>query len=233
MRGKVICISGIDTDIGKTVATGLMAKTLLLEGYSVITQKIAQTGCTGIAEDILAHRRLMGLKLFPEDKDGTTCPFVFSKACSPHLAAALEHTVIDTKMITRITQSLREKYDYVLLEGAGGLMVPLKRETTFLDYVEEQGYSLILVSSPRLGSINHTLSALELAQNRGIEIKGIVYNCHNVSDQTICADTRELFCRFLQKYAFPSVVVDLLTEKHYFKSETSFECLGLFGKGMS
>ncbi len=64
--GIVTCISGIDTDIGKTIATGLMAKTLLQSGYSVITQKIVQTGCNGIAEDIIAHRELMGIKLQPE-----------------------------------------------------------------------------------------------------------------------------------------------------------------------
>lgn len=84
--GSVICISGIDTDIGKTVATGLMAKALLLRGYSVITQKVAQTGCTGISEDIQEHRKLMGVELLSEDQDGLTCPYVFSKACSPVLS---------------------------------------------------------------------------------------------------------------------------------------------------
>ncbi|HID01809.1 MAG TPA: dethiobiotin synthase, partial [Desulfobacterales bacterium] len=70
----VTCISGIDTNIGKTIATGLMARTLLEQGYSVITQKVVQTGCKGIAEDILQHRKLMRVELFPEDKDGMTCP---------------------------------------------------------------------------------------------------------------------------------------------------------------
>ncbi|MCK5071639.1 MAG: dethiobiotin synthase, partial [Desulfocapsa sp.] len=91
----VICISGIDTDIGKTIATGLLAKALLSQGYSVITQKVAQTGCTGISEDILKHRELMDTGLYPEDTNGLTCPYVFSKPCSPHLAAELSQTQID------------------------------------------------------------------------------------------------------------------------------------------
>ena len=229
--GDVTCVTGIDTDIGKTIATGLMAKALLTRGYSVITQKVVQTGCTGIAEDILEHRRLMGVELFPEDQDGTTCPFVFSKACSPHLAAELEQTHIDPETITQATQTLRGKYDYVLLEGAGGLMVPLNREITLLDYIEAQGYPLILVSTPRLGSINHTLSALELAKNRGIAIKGIIYNCHNSCDNTICADSREVFKSSLEKYGFPSVLIDMALEDDYHKGNTIFECLQLFETG--
>ena len=58
--GKVTCVSGIDTDIGKTIVTGLLAKLLGQNGHSVITQKIVQTGCSGIAEDIITHRKLMG-----------------------------------------------------------------------------------------------------------------------------------------------------------------------------
>jgi len=224
----VTCISGIDTDIGKTIATGLMAKALLLRGDSVITQKVAQTGCTGISEDIQEHRKLMGVELFPEDQNGLTCPYVFSKACSPHLAAELEQTQIDTDKITLATQTLAEKYDHVLLEGAGGFMVPLTREMTFLDYIQEQGYPLILVSSPRLGSINHTLSALELAKSRGIEIKGIVYNCYDSCDKTICADSRKVFVSFLQKYGFPSVVVDMTFAANHLQTDTNFDCLQLF-----
>jgi dethiobiotin synthetase len=224
----VTCISGIDTDIGKTIATGLMAKALLIRGYSVITQKVTQTGCTGISEDIQEHRKLMGVELFQEDHNGLTCPYVFSKACSPHLAAELEQTQIDPDNITLATQALAEKYDHVLLEGAGGFMVPLTREMTFLDYIQERGYPLILVSSPRLGSINHTLAALELAKSRGVEIKGIVYNCYDSCDKIICADSRKVFVSSLQKYGFPSVVVDMTCAANHLQTDTKFDCLQLF-----
>ncbi len=224
----VTCISGIDTDIGKTVATGLMAKALLSQGYSVITQKIAQTGCTGIAEDIQKHRELMGTDLYPEDISGLTCPYVFSKPCSPHLAAELAQTHIDLDKITRATRSLAENYEYVLLEGAGGLMVPLTRNITFLDYLQEQKYPLILVSSPRLGSINHTLSALELAKGRGITVKGIVYNCYGSCDTTICNDSRKIFFSALQQYGFSQTVVDMNSLESYQKTNKIFDCLQLF-----
>ncbi|MEA3469522.1 MAG: dethiobiotin synthase [Thermodesulfobacteriota bacterium] len=224
----VFCISGIDTDIGKTVATGLMARTLLSQGYSTITQKVVQTGCSGIADDIIYHRKLMGIELLPEDLNGLTCPYVFKKPCSPHLAAELEQETINPEEITRATKSLSARYDYVLLEGAGGLLVPLTREMTFIDYLQQQGYPLILVSSPRLGSINHTLSALELAQGRGIEVKGIVYNCHVGCDDEIRRDSRKLFAGYLQKYGFSPVVVDLESEDTYFEQGKQFDCMHLF-----
>jgi len=207
--GTVTCISGIDTDIGKTIVTGLLAKSLHLSGHSVITQKLVQTGCQGIAEDIVKHRKIMGIGLLPEDENGLTCPYVFPKACSPHLAAELANQSIDIHHINSATEELAADYEHVLLEGAGGLLVPLTRETTFLDYLEQQGYPLILVSSPRLGSINHTLSALELAKNRGIFVNGLVYNCYDATDTEIREDSRKVFLSALAKHGFPAKIVDL------------------------
>ncbi len=226
--GQVTCISGIDTDIGKTVATGLMAKALLARGERVITQKLVQTGCSGIAEDILRHRELMGVELFAEDKNGTTCPHVFAKPCSPHLAAKLEGKSIALEEIEKSTALLAKRFDHVLLEGAGGLLVPITPEMTFLDYLEKQGYPLILVSSPRLGSINHTLAAMELAQGRGIEVKGIIYNCAFSSDPEIKRDSRDVFFRYLRKYGFPPCVVDMETAEAYSEQGKEFPCLQLF-----
>ncbi len=211
----VTCISGIDTDIGKTVATGLMAKALQEQGHSVITQKMVQTGCTGIAEDIQQHRAIMGIDLLAEDVSGLTCPYVFSKPCSPHLAAELEKTEIDPDVISSATAQLNERFDHVLLEGAGGLLAPLTREMTFLDYVQKQDYPLIIVTSPKLGSINHTLSALELAKWRGITVKGIVYNCYEIDDEEIYRDSRTVFIDYLQKNRFTPLLIQLDSVAQY------------------
>ncbi|RUM46504.1 MAG: dethiobiotin synthase [Desulfocapsa sp.] len=207
--GKVTCVSGIDTDIGKTVVTGLLGKALRQSGFSVITQKITQTGCSGVAEDVRTHRKIMEMDLQPEDNNGLTCPYVFEKACSPHLAAKLAGQRIDPMQICAATATLTAAYDHVLLEGVGGLLVPLGTGYTFLDYLQEQGYPLILVSSPSLGSINHTLSAMELSKNRGIYVNGIVYNCFDSSDTVIREDSRKVFLEALTHYGFPETIVDL------------------------
>ena len=80
-----LCICGIDTNIGKSVVTGLMARFLHEQGHKVITQKPVQTGCDGQSEDILTHRRLMETGWLEEDEQRLTCPYNFSFPGSPPL----------------------------------------------------------------------------------------------------------------------------------------------------
>ncbi|HBO38765.1 MAG TPA: dethiobiotin synthase [Pasteurellaceae bacterium] len=209
MKGNVIFISGIDTDIGKTVATGVYAKKLMAQGFSVITQKMIQTGCHGMAEDILTHRRIQGISLSEEDKLGITCPYVFAYPCSPHLAAKLENREIDPQVIQKSTLLLAEKYDYVLLEGAGGIFVPYNQMETTLDYVQQQNYPLILVTSGKLGSINHTLLSLEVCKQRGIIVQTVIYNQYPENDAIISDETK----RYLQRYLtrnFPQTKFEIM-----------------------
>jgi dethiobiotin synthetase len=226
-QGRVFCISGIDTDIGKTIVTGLLAGYLVRQGLRTITQKIVQTGCTGISQDILRHRQIMGSGILDEDRQGLTCPYVFATPCSPHLAARLAGQVIDCALLGRATDSLRDRYDVVLLEGAGGLHVPLTDDVTVLDYIGEKGYPVILVTSPRLGSINHTVTALELLHNRGIEVRGLVYNRFQGHDPRITADSAEVFMRFLVRFGFPGCLVHLdpLPDPPEDNDNTDFSCL--------
>ncbi|OOF59384.1 dethiobiotin synthase [Rodentibacter myodis] len=205
--GKVIFISGIDTDVGKTIATGILAKQLMLQGFSVITQKMIQTGCRKIAEDLLVHRKIQGIALTEDDLNGTTCPYLFEYPCSPHLAAKREAYVIDTKKIEKSTALLAEKYDYVLLEGAGGLMVPYNEYDTSLDYIQAQGYPLMLVTSGKLGSINHTLLSLEACKTRNICVLRVLYNLYPEYDPIISEDTRRYLENYLARY-FPQTLFE-------------------------
>ncbi|MEI6848257.1 MAG: dethiobiotin synthase [Chlorobiaceae bacterium] len=212
MKGTVVAISGTDTSIGKTYVTGLLAKKLLQQGKNVITQKIVQTGCEGLAEDVLEHRRLMSIDVQMVDQEGLTCPYVFRYPASPHLSASLEHKEVDTLQIRRKTFILQKNYDVVLLEGVGGLLVPLSRDLLFADYIRDAGYSLILVTSPRLGSINHTLLSLEACRKRGIIIRGVIYNCFQNTDKLITDDTRKYISHYLNKEGFLIPVINLHEE---------------------
>lgn len=204
---NVLFISGIDTNVGKTVATGLIAKALAKAGKKVITQKMIQTGCENVSEDIEAHRRIQEIPFTEEDRQGLTCPYIFSYPCSPHMAAEKDGRNIDPRTITHATRQLREKYEYVLLEGAGGLMVPNDKESLAIDYVKEQGYPLILVTSGKLGSINHTLLSLYACERYGIEVKAIVYNQYPSIDPLIEANTLDYL-----KARFPDIPLILLPE---------------------
>lgn len=228
VESSVTVVTGIDTDIGKTVATGLLGRYLLGQGKRVITQKLVQTGCLGLAEDILAHRSLMDQDIQPADCQGLTCPYVFAKACSPHLAASLAGQEIDPEIIRHATRSLATQYDMVLLEGAGGLQVPLTEELTFLDYLEQEAYPLIVVSTPRLGSINHTLSVLELTRNRGLTVLGIIYNRYQKADPVISMDSAKIFSKYLRRYGHHDCVVDLFGLEEYNRQHRKLDFSPLF-----
>jgi len=202
-------ISGIDTAAGKSVAAGMLAKYLISTGKKVITQKLVQTGCDGISEDIQTHRTIMGLPLLPEDASGLTCSYTFKFPASPHLAASLEKQVIDPAIITAATEHLAETYDIILIEGAGGISVPLNMDMLTADYLEQTQYPLILVCSGRLGSINHALLSLEVVRRRNIPVAGIIYNLFPAADPVITADTRQVLKRCLKRFGYPEAIVDL------------------------
>ena len=191
MKG-VYFVSGIDTDIGKTVATGMLAKQLLQQGKSVITQKPVQTGCQNIADDIAVHRKIMGIPMQEADKQRLTMPEIFSYPASPHLAARLGGRALDLDKIRTTTQELATQYEIVLVEGAGGLMVPLTENLLTIDYIQQQDYPVILVTSGRLGSINHTLLSFTALKQYGISLYSLIFNhIHDSKDETVAGDTLE------------------------------------------
>jgi len=214
---KTYFISGIDTDTGKSIVTGVIARTLMNNGVNVITQKFIQTGCVGISEDIITHRNIMEVDLFKEDKDGTTCPFVMTYPASPHLAAEIDKITIDKNKIYECTKTLESRFDVVLLEGAGGLYVPVSRNYLTIDYVIEHDYPLILVCSSKLGSINHSLMSLELCRLKGVNVAYVVYNHFPNDSEIIKKDSITIIKQYIDKY-FPScklLELGLIKDKKY------------------
>ena len=205
----VIFITGIDTDAGKTYATAALARRLMDEGRSVVTQKFIQTGCVGSSEDIEAHRRLTGTGPLPEDAEGLTAPVIFSYPASAQLAARLDGREIDLDLIDKATDQLARRYDTVLIEGAGGLMVPITDDFLTIDYIATRRLPAVLVTNGRLGSINHTLLSLEALISRGIPVREVIYNTHFDKDATIAADTRGFIARYLARH-LPSTPLTLL-----------------------
>ena len=203
MKPNIYFISGIDTDAGKSYCTAWYAKQLSRNGQRIITQKFIQTGNTGHSEDIDLHRRIMGTGLLPEDTDGLTMPEIFSYPCSPHLAAEIDKRPVDFDKIERATRRLSETYDAVLLEGAGGLMVPLTRDLLIIDYIARRHYPLIFVTSGKLGSINHTLLSLEAIARRNIRLHTVVYNLYPEEKDDIIRRDTESYIRHLLEKEYP------------------------------
>lgn len=199
---EAIFISGIDTDAGKTYATAFYMMMLKEAGFTVISQKFIQTGCDNFSEDIEAHRRLTGSGMLAEDKAGLTAPIIFSYPASAQLAARIDGKDIDLTLVERATAELLKVYDRVVIEGAGGLMVPITDDYFTIDYVSEHKLPVVLVTNGRLGSINHTILSLEAIAGRGIELRALIYNCHFDKDPIISADTKGFLQRYLRRH-FP------------------------------
>lgn len=203
IKDNIYFVSGIDTNIGKSYAAGYLAGIWNEKGIRTITQKFIQTGNTGISEDIELHRHIMGCGILPEDESGLTMPEIFTYPCSPHLASEIDGRPIDFGKIGAATEELGRRYDAVLLEGAGGLMVPLTREMLTIDYIAEKDYPLILVTSGRLGSINHTILSLEAVKSRGLRLKMLLFNLFpEEDDDTISSDTQKYIKEYLSRH-FP------------------------------
>lgn len=204
MKQNVFFVSGIDTNIGKSYATAYLARLWNEQGRHTITQKFIQTGNPeGYSEDIELHRRLMGMDYLPEDEQGITKPEIFTYPASPDLASRIDGRAIDFDKIKRATKVLSERYDAVLVEGAGGLMVPLTADYLTIDYIQESGYPLIFVTSGRLGSINHTLLSFEAIERRGIKLHTVMYNMFpEGEDKIIQADTEAYIRCYMEKH-FP------------------------------
>ncbi|HKJ41990.1 MAG TPA: dethiobiotin synthase [Sunxiuqinia sp.] len=197
---KTWFISGIDTECGKTIVTGLLARQLKKQGTKVITQKMVQTGCVGLSDDLLQHRKMMGIGLQEVDRQDLTCPYLFSFPASPHLAARLENQTIDLEKIASATRELEKRYEITLLEGAGGLLVPINDGWLTIDYIKATNYPLILVSSSKLGSINHTLMSLEVCRQWKIDIKAVVYNHLPDENVLVAVESVKVFKKYLAEH---------------------------------
>lgn len=199
-------VTGIDTDAGKTYCTAWLVGRLMEAGVSVITQKFIQTGNVGFSEDIEAHRKLSGTGAMPEDAEGLTAPIILSYPASAQLAARIDGVELDTQLIFRATKTLLERYEVVLVEGAGGMMVPLTDDFFAIDYASEQELPVVLVTNSRLGSINHTVLSLEALRNRGLHLAAVLYNTYFDKDAEISRDTRQFIERYVGRH-FPGTPV--------------------------
>lgn len=202
MDKETIFVTGIDTDAGKSYATGWLANRIAATGRSVMTQKFVQTGNEGRSEDIELHRRIMHRDMAGEEY-ALTAPMIFTYPSSPHLAARVDGREVDIKAIDEARKTLEERYDTLLVEGAGGMMVPLTERYLTIDYITDRRLDVALVTNAKLGSISHTLLALEAIERRGLNLRYLLYNTHFDTDPVIAPETRSYIRNYVAEH-FPA-----------------------------
>jgi len=170
---KGIFVTGTDTGVGKTVVSAALALTLKQSGNKVAVMKPVQTGTDlGGYLDIEFIQSVIETK-YPLDD---VCPYRFSHPLAPLVAANIAGEKIDLERIKSCFYNLSSIHDTVIVEGAGGLLVPITDAYLMSDLAFNLGLSLIIVTRPGLGTLNHMLLTVESAKARGLKVMGIVIN---------------------------------------------------------
>ncbi len=172
-------ITGVNTEVGKTYVTALLARRLRAEGLSVGVYKPAASGCdlhegVLLSDDAVQLWEAAGRPLSLAE----VCPQTFAAPLAPHLAARAEGVEIDPALLRAGLTAWTGHCDIVLVEGAGGLMSPMSDDEYVADLADDFGYPLIVVAANELGVINQTLQTLITAVTfrEGLDIAGVVLN---------------------------------------------------------
>jgi len=167
-------VAGTDTHAGKTLISCALLHGFAKQGKRVVGMKPVAAGCTedGQNEDVLLLRAAGNL----EAGYGQLNPYCFHEAIAPHIAAKRAGVEIDCSVIAKSYQALAAQADVVIVEGTGGLLVPLNAHQDGADLVDVLGLPVILVVGMRLGCLNHALLTVEVIAARGLTLAGWVAN---------------------------------------------------------
>ena len=182
---KGLFVLGTGTDIGKTYVTGLLLKYVREMGYDATYFKAALSGAIRdengslIPGDAVEVLSMAGLE---EDTDFLV-PYIYETAVSPHLASQIEGNPVNLKNVKESYENVSQKYDYIVMEGSGGIVCPIRYEgkddgnnIMLEDIIKCLGLDVILIADAGLGTINSIVTTVEYLKNRNIHVCGIIMN---------------------------------------------------------
>jgi dethiobiotin synthetase len=170
-------ITGTDTDVGKTMITGAIGDWFSRRGARVGVCKPVATGCVKRREGLVSEDAefLAGAARSRHPLD-LICPQCFVEPLAPAIAAERAGQAVDWDVVDKSLQFMARDSDVMLVEGAGGVLVPMDEKHFVIDVMRWLGYPAIVVARPKLGTINHTLLTVGLLRAAGIEVAGVVIN---------------------------------------------------------
>lgn len=186
--GKALFVTGTGTDVGKTYITGLIVKKLRESGASAAYYKAAMSGNDRDADGTL----IPGDAVFVKNISGISqpleamCPYVYERAVSPHLASRIEGNPVRLDVVTDGFQRVCQEYDYVTMEGSGGILCPIcfdERELWLTEVIQACHAGCLLVADAGLGTINAVGLTAFFMKEQGIPLRGIIFNHYQPGDQ--------------------------------------------------
>ena len=183
---KAVFITATGTDVGKTYISALIVKKMRELGYNCGYFKPALSGAEIIDGKIIPGDcnyvlKQAGIDAPPENY----VSYVFKTAVSPHLASEIENNPIKIEKIKSDFARIKKEFDYIVVEGAGGIVCPFnlgKEKLMLPDAIKTLGLDIVIVASASLGTINSTVLTAEYAKNNGIKVRGIILNNYDEND---------------------------------------------------
>ena len=166
-----VFVTGTGTEVGKTVVAAVIAHSLAVAGRRVAVFKPAVTGLDQPGE---ADHALLSRAAGSAQSDDEIAPYRYGPAASPHLAASLAGEEIEPRVLLDGARDAAAGADLLVCEGVGGLLVPLAPSYLVRDFAVDLGLPLVIVASPGLGTINHTLLTIEGARSAQLEVASVV-----------------------------------------------------------
>jgi dethiobiotin synthetase len=205
-------VTATDTGVGKTVIAGAIAHHLARHGVRVAVCKIAATGCVHRREGLVSEdaEYLAACADAPHSLE-TICPQCFIDPLAPAVSAEREKRELDWSAIDRALQYMARDSQAIIVEGVGGIMVPMDRQHTVLDVAAWLGLPSIIVARPALGTINHTLLTAAALKGRGLKVKGVVINRYPTDTPGLAEETNP---RAIEKYGKLSVLTIVPESAH-------------------
>lgn len=196
-----VFVTGTDTDIGKTVVTAGLAAVMQSLGYKAGVYKPIQSGAEEkngflISPDLSYVKKL---DFYVE----TLCTYLLKPPTAPYLAAEIDGVSINLNAINREYQTIKQNCEVVMVEGAGGLMVPVTKDALMLDIAKMINIPLLVVARPDLGTINHTLLTINQAKQAGLDIAGVIINRYPAGTNDIAIKTAP---RLIEEYSDTSIL---------------------------
>jgi dethiobiotin synthetase len=223
MPKNTLFVTGTDTSVGKTYVCARLLEFLTRKGVHAGYQKWVVSGVDkDLPEDLVLCLGAAGIKTTPELLE-QQAPFRFRFPASPHLAAEIEKREVDPEVIVENYVTLAAQYEWLIVEGIGGVMVPMRRDLLLADFLARLQPRTLVVARSGLGTLNHTLLTLEALRKRQISVMGVVFSdAEEQEDEMLVRDNM----RTIEETAAVRVFGWLRRHKNKEKEENSFMPVG-------
>ncbi len=172
LKYRGLFITGTDTGVGKTLVAAGLAASLRGSGLDIGVMKPIETGFLLRSSDAFFLKKITGVR----DSIESISPYRLKHPLSPFAAAQIEDVSIHAERIAQAYKRLLKVHQALLVEGAGGLLVPITRRMLMADLALRLNLPILIISRTSLGTLNHTLLTVEAARRRGIKVIGVVFN---------------------------------------------------------